>query len=681
MTKIGKIIPEILKKLLDNADTYGIIEAYNQPTPEDQKMKLDIGTQDVNVHGDFETSDFAIGDIAFIVDMFADKVYSHKERAVIRELSCNAHDSHILAGTTDIPFEVHLPTQLEPHFSIRDYGTGLSDDEIRNIFAGIGISTKRDSNDVIGCFGIGSLSPYSLTDSFTVKSYKNGVCSTYTCYRDEERKPVVALLTNLDTDEANGLEVSLTVEDRVWEFQREATQVFRFWEGTLPKINDQSVVQECEEQRKQYVFNGDDFGLTPSWGSMVAIMGNIAYAIPDELDEFDTVGYLKFELGELNFDTARENLSMDEKTKQAIKDKFQTVKNKLATEASQQIEQQPTAFKRAVMASGLRSGNLGQHIKVDMSKHDLPTPSKDIVYFSRSYGRTDKGTINRILIDTHVKYYRYKDRMQSRIRQYLQDHSKLTMVILTDEQIKECKVDDDVLLDLEDLPKVIRQSYAKSGSKVKTFTFKHNNDWWHKSSKHWEETELTIDEKEIVYVEINRWEPVKTGVVYSSLREIGRTLDKLKQCGLSVPTVAGLKTSFTKTKQFRDGNFIDLEEYVKRELEANPPSTYYKFDKAQYRDLRDLNKVINCQQVNDIITLIESCESSSISTWIAHLTEHDFISTKMQENSLPQDKIDEFYSKYELLPIFSSWEIRDNKYKIARYLGGTVRNENSKTEK
>ena len=228
-------------------------------------MKIDTESQNVNVHGDFETSEFAIGDIAFIVDMFADKVYSHKERAVIRELSCNAHDSHILAGTTDVPFNVHLPTQLEPNFTIRDYGTGLTDSEIRNIFAGIGISTKRDSNEVIGCFGIGSLSPYSLTDSFTVKSYKDGMCRTYTCYRDEERKPVVALLTELATDEDNGLEVSLTVEDRVWEFQREAINVFKFWEGTLPNINDDSVVEQCKEQREKYVFQGDDFGLTPSW--------------------------------------------------------------------------------------------------------------------------------------------------------------------------------------------------------------------------------------------------------------------------------------------------------------------------------------------------------------------------------------------------------------------------------
>jgi len=129
-------------------------------------MKIESAPQDVVVHGDFPTSDFNVGDISFIVDMFADKVYSHKERAVIRELACNAHDSHVIAGTTDIPFDVHLPTQLEAYFSLRDYGTGLSDQEVRNVFAGIGISTKRDSNEVIGCFGIGGLSPYSLCDSF-----------------------------------------------------------------------------------------------------------------------------------------------------------------------------------------------------------------------------------------------------------------------------------------------------------------------------------------------------------------------------------------------------------------------------------------------------------------------------------------------------------------------------------
>ena len=367
-------------------------------------MKLYTEDQDVAVHGDFETSDFAIGDIAFIVDMFADKVYSHKERAIIRELSCNAHDSHIMAGTTDIPFDVHLPTQLEPYFSIRDYGTGLSDNEIRTVFAGIGISTKRDSNEVIGCFGIGSLSPYSMTDSFTVKSYIDGMCRTYSCYRDEDRKPVVALLTELETDEANGLEVSLSVQGKVHEFLQEAANVFRFWEGTIPNINDKSIMSAIEETRDEYAFKGDDFGLTAGWGSMYALMGNIAYKIPDELDEFSTKGYLKFDLGELSFDTARENLAMDDKTKQAIKDKFKLVKDKLATVAGQQIDALETPFKRAILAERLRQGSLGKHVKANLEKYDLPEPSKEFTYFQRSYRHTDKATSSHIPVGDKIKY-------------------------------------------------------------------------------------------------------------------------------------------------------------------------------------------------------------------------------------------------------------------------------------
>ena len=178
-------------------------------------MKIATAPQDVTVHGDFTTSDFNVGDVAFIVDMFADNVYSNKERAVIRELSCNAHDSHVVAGTKHVPFNVHLPTIIEPWFSVRDFGTGLSDHGVRSIFAGIGISTKRGNNETIGCFGIGSLSPYAISDSFMVKSYYNGVVRTYTCYRDDQRKPVVALLTEEATSEANGLEVSVCVKGRV----------------------------------------------------------------------------------------------------------------------------------------------------------------------------------------------------------------------------------------------------------------------------------------------------------------------------------------------------------------------------------------------------------------------------------------------------------------------------------
>ena len=650
-------------------------------------MKMDTGTQDVNVHGDFETSEFAIGDIAFIVDMFADKVYSHKERAIIRELSCNAHDSHIMAGNTDVPFQVHLPTQLEPFFSVRDFGTGLSDDEIRTIFAGIGISTKRDSNEVIGCFGIGSLSPYSMTDSFTVKSYKDGQCRTYSCYRDEERKPVVALLTELQTDEANGLEVSLTVEGRVYEFSEEAEHVFRFWEGTVPEINDKNVVKVIEETREGYIFKGDDFGLMTKWGSMVAIMGNIAYAIPDELDEFNTTGYLKFELGEITFDTARENLAMDDKTKQAIKDKFQTVKDKLATEASQQIEQEPTAFRQAIMANSLGQGNLGKHVKADLDQYLLPETSKEFTYFQRSYRSTDKGSSKRVPLGDEIKYYRHKDRMQTRIRSYIADHHRMTMVILSDEQIKECLIDEDVLLDLDDLPKVVRSSYGTSGSTVKTFTFDRKNTGW-SSREYWDSTDLTIDGDEIVYVEINRWEPQDGRMIYSGNRCIQRVLSRLEAAGIDVPVVVGLKSAFLKTAQFVKNNqsnptstgnvFISLEEYVKRELKANAPKTYYRYNRDSYARVKSLNVNVDSQEVSEIVDLGEGYEDNDISRWISDLNrnfENPYVSTEMVEDLFVQEIIDSFFQKYEMLTFLGDWEMKekDNAEKIATYIGGTIR--------
>ena len=646
-------------------------------------MKLYTEEQNVAVCGDFETSDFAIGDIAFIVDMFADKVYSHKERAIIRELSCNAHDSHVMAGTTHIPFEVHLPTQLEPYFSIRDYGTGLTDDEVRNIFAGIGISTKRDSNEVIGCFGIGSLSPYSMTDSFTVESYLDGTCRTYNCYRDEDRKPVVSLISECGWGGQNGLKVSLSVRGKVHEFSEEAANVFRFWEGTVPEINDKSVVRTIEETREDYAFKGEDFGLTASWGSMYALMGNIAYKIPDELEEFGTKGYLKFDLGELSFDTARENLAMDDKTKQAIKDKFQEVKDKLATEASQQIAALDSPFKQAVLANRLRQGNLGRHVKADLEQYDLPQTSKEFTYFQRSYRSTDKATSKRVPVGENIEYYRHKDRMQTRIREYIKDHNRLTMVILTDEQIKECLIDEDVLLDLEDLPKVVRQSYAKAGSTVKTFVFDRDYSGW-TNKDYFDEAELTIDGDEIVYIEINRWEPVGGGRVYYSNSDVKRALSRLEKCGIDVPKVVALKSAFLKTKQFKDGNFIDLADYVERELIARSPKTYYEYNVRQFNVFRKMHEHMQQDDISDMMTLVEEHSNSEIADWLSALNKDRVEAlAEMEKDTMIQDMMDEFFVKYEMLTFLSDWEMQsaDKEYqnKIANYIGGTIRENQEET--
>lgn len=635
-------------------------------------MKFEQPPQDVSVVGDFDTSDYAVGDLAFIVDMFADKVYTYKERAIIRELSCNAHDSHVDAGNEDTNFDVHLPTHLEPWFSLRDYGLGLTDKEVRTIFAGIGISTKRNSNKTIGCFGIGSLSPYALCDSFTVKSWKDGICRTYSCYRDEERKPKVACLSEEASDEPNGVEVSLSIEGRVSQFESEAVNVFKWWDYT-PNINNKNVIAKCEAHRDRYDFVGDDYALNSGWGDLVAIMGNIAYAIPDELDDINCEGYIRFELGEINFDTARENLSLDDKTKAAIKAKLDKIREEISDEAIAKIEAEDTPFKQAVLADKLRNGELGRLIKrKNLSKYDLPETTDSFTYWTRSWRTTDKGETKSLPLGGRQEYYIYKERFTARIKYYLKDVApdRTTVVLLTDEQVDECKLDREHLKDLDDLPLVPRNTSASGPrSTVKTFTFDRNSGSY-EAKENWDQAELEDHGQEMVYVEINRWQPVDGhGLISDSNRQIRSTLKTLEAHGIEVPIVMGLKSAFIRQKKFEKGNFIHLDEYVKREYAAIAPTTFYKYNDGEANKIRQLSQWAESDELVEFVELLDENKNDEI----AGVCRRIGLEIQMTEDTFLQEWMDNFFEKYEMLTLLSDWEIRQAKDKCARYIGASIK--------
>jgi len=633
-------------------------------------MKLEIEPQDVAVHGNFKTSEFKTGDTAFIVDMFADKVYSHKERAVIREMACNAHDSHIMAGTEDVPFDVHIPTRLEPYFSLRDYGTGLSDEEVRDHYAGIGISTKRDNQNVIGCYGIGTLSPYSLADSFTVKSYKNGVCRTYSCYRNDQRVPVVSLLTECETDEPNGIEVNVSVEGRVYEFGAEAVYVFKFWEGTLPNINDKYIVEKCEDARKGYAFEGDDYGLKNTWGDVFAVMGNIAYTIPRDLDEFRCEGYLKFELGELSFDTGRENLAMDTKTKEALKAKFAAVKEALTADAIAQIEALPTAWDQAVLANELNKGDLGRKIKADLQEYAPDGTTEEMTYFSgyaRSHGGIDKGLTQKIPIGSHVVYYASKPRFQSRIKQHLKDQfHQTTLVLLTTQQIAETGVPADLINDLEDLPKVYSSRSSGSGTvdKCKVYTIRDGYDSY-QNRKNWVEAEVDLkDGEERVYVEINRFEVVGQKWFTNNTSQIRSSIDDLK-AHIGDVKVYGIKSVLLKSKGFKNGNWISLDEYLKRETTKVAPKKIQKFteDSSSMAKLFcSLADMVDDERFAEFKTLYDSQDEYSFCKTLSNLE------IEVEESYEADDVYKDIIDSHDIFGIIDTRHASNNLSKIAKYI-------------
>lgn len=176
--------------------------------------------------------------------VLSNALYQYKVRAVVREIGCNAYDAHIDAGNTDVPFKVSLPCKEDPHFKVRDYGIGLPEDKFVEIYTTYFGSTKSDSNDSTGGFGLGSKTPFIMSKVFTVYSYYEGIEYMWHSYVNDNGEPDVVLLAKKATTEPNGLQVivpigqgmSDTEKNSLFrEFRTEAEGVYQ-WFDTIPDV-------------------------------------------------------------------------------------------------------------------------------------------------------------------------------------------------------------------------------------------------------------------------------------------------------------------------------------------------------------------------------------------------------------------------------------------------------------
>jgi hypothetical protein len=312
-----------------------------------------------------QVGEFRIRNSAKAFNILSSGLYANKIRAIIRELSCNAVDSHKDAGKADTPFDVHLPNQLEPWFSIRDYGTGLDHAHLTNIYTTYFESTKTGSNDFIGALGLGSKSPFSYTDNFTVTAIKDGRKGIYTAFINEAGVPSVALMTEEKTDEPSGVEVKFSVNDRYdyQKFAQEAQEVYRFF-SLRPVISGVSgfTFKELKYSDKNIIpgvhyldeNSNDNYHYSRS---SLAIMGNIAY--PIEIPDSDkTLGNLRkllecglvmeFKIGELDFQASREGLSYIPATIEAIRKKLAALNAQLAKHLTTEADKITNLWERGI---------------------------------------------------------------------------------------------------------------------------------------------------------------------------------------------------------------------------------------------------------------------------------------------------------------------------------------------
>ena len=330
-----------------------------------------------------EIGEFRIRNSAKAFNILSSGLYANKIRAIVRELSCNAYDSHVAAGRTDTPFDVHLPNQLEPWFAIRDYGTGLDHDQIINIYTTYFESTKTTSNEFVGALGLGSKSPFSYTDNFTVTATKNGRRGIYTAFINEQGIPSIALMLEEDSNDPAGVEVKFAVNNYndFGKFQQEARSVYTYF-GLRPVITGASGFKfEDQEYESRDIIPG--IHQVKQVKSSKAIMGNIAY--PIDIPQTDTtLGDLRgmlscgleihFAIGELDFQASREGLSYIPSTIAAICNKLQALNLVLTTKLAQEADAIPNLWDRALFLAQRKGNNLwSAAVELYAAANPIPT--------------------------------------------------------------------------------------------------------------------------------------------------------------------------------------------------------------------------------------------------------------------------------------------------------------------
>lgn len=307
-------------------------------------MKPPVNNRVAIVGGAQASASFGIsvGNEAHIMGILRDTLYSDKVLAVLREYASNAWDAHRSVGKHELPIEVTIPTGEEPTLRIRDFGPGLSREEVFTVYTQYGASTKRDSDDAVGMLGIGSKSGFAYSDSFTITSWHGGLRSTYVAALDESEKGVINLLAEESCKKSEtGVEIQIAVRSSdIFEFERTARRLFRHF-TPRPEINIElpALPEERTVLANGIIVPGSDIG----W---IAVMGCVPYRVSlDALDAREVPkclphlsGTLTFSIGEVNVNASREELKYSAQTKAALVEKLTALVDEYVTHALKELD-------------------------------------------------------------------------------------------------------------------------------------------------------------------------------------------------------------------------------------------------------------------------------------------------------------------------------------------------------
>jgi len=235
-------------------------------------------------------------------------LYSNPIQTLVQEYICNARDA-TRAAKKETPIEVTLPTKLDPTLKIRDFGQGINDDLMENVFCILGESEKRESNELTGGFGIGAKSGWAYTDSFLIRSIVDGFSKLYLAHLGEGKGGTLEVVSSFETTEPNGVEIQINVQEKdIPDFHNAVYRATQFWDvkpiikGLLPEeisnqwkslnpllSNENWAIYKTSDLPKNIV----DYNVTAS--QIILAVDKIPYRLNNSLNELSIVKKIRWE--------------------------------------------------------------------------------------------------------------------------------------------------------------------------------------------------------------------------------------------------------------------------------------------------------------------------------------------------------------------------------------------------
>lgn len=373
-------------------------------------------------------------------------MYNDPKMAVIREYFTNALDSHVKAGET-APIEVSLPTSYSKMYVVQDFGVGMDVDTIRKVYSKYWESTKRDSNSQIGAFGLGAKSALAIANQFTLASVKDGVKITVIVQKagDGSGKPKMLVASAIETDEPNGVTVSIPVDD-IYSFNDKARDFFRFVDPSLVRVDGYaptsifSSVTRIETDLDDVDTYVD---MDQNYGGSYVVMGQVAYALTPAIiaESANRLGitttyelrnmpvYFRVPIGSVNLTPNREGLLYDDKTNEMFDTLISAYMDSVRETAQEEIDAVENRFDAYDIVSRWenRLGGTFQwqgedvirKVKTTTSSSTIKRSWNDTSSHGNSYSIDLTGSANRIIV-TGQPFDKYR-----RISNYITDYLEM----------------------------------------------------------------------------------------------------------------------------------------------------------------------------------------------------------------------------------------------------------------